>query len=51
VNVDENRNISSTYGITSIPTLLIFKKGQVVERLTGLQQKDILLTKLKQHMN
>lgn len=51
VNVDENRSLSTTYGITSIPTLLFFKKGTVVERLVGLQQKDVLLTKLKSHMD
>lgn len=51
VNVDENKMLSSTYGITSIPTLLIFKKGKVVERLSGLQQKDPLIATLKKHMD
>lgn len=50
LNVDENRSISSTYGITSIPTLIIFKKGKVVERLSGLQQKDALLATLNKHI-
>ncbi len=51
VNVDENKMLSKTFGIASIPTLLIFKKGQVVERLQGLQQKDQLIAVLKKHMN
>jgi thioredoxin 1 len=42
VNVDDNRALSSTYGIVSIPTILIFKNGKVLERLTGLQQKNQL---------
>lgn len=50
LNVDEHKSISSTYGITSIPTLMIFKKGKVVERLSGLQQKDALVAILNKHL-
>ena len=35
VNVDENPKIASSYGIMSIPTLMIFKGGQLVDRKTG----------------
>ena len=35
VNVDENPKIASNYGIMSIPTLMIFKGGQLVDRKTG----------------
>lgn len=35
VNVDENPKIASSYGIMSIPTLMIFKNGQLVDRKTG----------------
>jgi len=49
VNVDENRNLSSTYGISSIPTILIFKNGTVVERLRGLQQKTDLVAVVNKH--
>ncbi|MBX9993071.1 thioredoxin [Phreatobacter oligotrophus] len=35
VNVDENPKIASNYGIMSIPTLMIFKDGQLVDRKTG----------------
>ncbi|CEJ10725.1 thioredoxin [Phreatobacter sp. AB_2022a] len=35
VNVDENPKIASNYGIMSIPTLMIFKDGKLVDRKTG----------------
>jgi len=43
LNVDENPKIASQYGIRGIPTLLIFKDGQVAAQQVGAQQK----TKLK----
>jgi thioredoxin 1 len=39
LNVDENQ-IAGTYGIMSIPSLLIFKDGQVVKQMVGAQSKD-----------
>ncbi|MGB9886862.1 MAG: thioredoxin [Moorellales bacterium] len=42
VNVDQNAELSGRYGIMSIPTLLFFKGGQVVERLVGLRPKQEL---------
>jgi len=47
LDVDENSNTASQYQIFSIPTLIIFHHGQIVERLTGLQQKQILKEKLE----
>ena len=35
LDVDENQDVSIRYGVQSIPTLLVFKDGQVVERLVG----------------
>lgn len=46
VDVDQNSEISGQYNIMSIPTIIIFNKGQAVERLMGLQQKVILKNKL-----
>ena len=40
VNVDENGQTSKQYGIMSIPSLLIFKDGQVVKQMIGAQSKD-----------
>lgn len=43
LNVDDNRAIASKYGIMSIPTLLLFKKGKVVKQFVGVQPKDTLV--------
>lgn len=40
LNVDENPVSASQYGIRSIPTMLFFKEGKLVERLVGLQSKE-----------
>jgi len=45
LDVDANPAIAQKYEVMSIPTLIIFKDGQVVERLTGLQSKDVLWEK------
>lgn len=50
VNVDEAPAVSQKYQIMSIPTLIIFKNGQLVEQLRGVHQEDQLLEKLKKHM-
>lgn len=49
VDVDKNRVLANTYGISAIPTILVFKNGVVVERLMGLKQKEELKTVLKKH--
>lgn len=40
INVDENTRIASRYQIAAIPTLLLFKKGQVVQQLVGAVAKN-----------
>jgi thioredoxin-like negative regulator of GroEL len=40
VNVDENPAAAQTHAIRAVPTLLLFKKGQVVKRLVGALPKD-----------
>jgi thioredoxin 1 len=47
VNVDDNEQLAVRYSITSIPTLLLFKNGELVRRLTGLQQESALRTALQ----
>ncbi|HAR99135.1 MAG: thioredoxin [Syntrophales bacterium] len=42
VNVDDNPNTASAYGIRSIPTLLLFKEGKLVDTLIGMVPKDRL---------
>lgn len=46
LNVDENTNVAAKYGVMSIPTLLIFRHGQPVERIVGFQQKKELAAKI-----
>lgn len=47
MNVDENPSTPSKYGIRAIPTLILFKKGEVVEQVTGAVSK----ASLKQLLN
>jgi thioredoxin 1 len=42
VNIDENPGVAQEYGVASIPTLLIFKGGEVVNRVVGAQPKSRL---------
>jgi thioredoxin 1 len=46
LNVDENRDTAIKYGIMSIPTLLYFKKGKLVDKTIGVVSKDTIETKL-----
>lgn len=49
LDVDENQDIAGNYGVMSIPTLLIFKNGEVVEQLVGVHQKEALLKLIEKH--
>jgi thioredoxin 1 len=40
LNVDENRNTANTYGIRGIPSLLLFKNGEVKEQMVGVHSKQ-----------
>jgi len=46
VDVDNNQNISIKYGIRSIPTLLLFKDGKIVEQIVGAVPKAQIVQKL-----
>lgn len=48
INVDENPQSSSKYGVMSIPTFIIFKNGKPQETLIGFQQKENLKRKIKE---
>ena len=48
VNVDESTSVASSFGVQSIPTLLVLKDGQVVQRYVGVQSQDKLLDALNQ---
>jgi thioredoxin 1 len=51
VDVDNNQQIAMQYGIRSIPTLLVFKGGKVVEQIVGAAPKKALVEKLSKHIN
>jgi len=50
LNVDENRAVAIEYQIMSIPTLLVFKNGELVDRIIGAQPRQMLEPKLSRHL-
>ena len=50
INVDENPQIASQYSVTSIPTLIIFKDGDLVERTVGAGPKQHYIDILNKHV-
>ena len=51
MDVDENPATPGRYGIIGIPTLMLFKDGQVVERITGALPKDRIVAQVLPHLN
>jgi thioredoxin 1 len=51
LDVDHNPQVSMKFGVMSIPTLLLFKNGTVVEKLIGFMPKERLLDKIKPHLS
>lgn len=51
VNVDENPNISGQFGISSIPTLILFKRGQAVNNIIGSVSKSRIDEMVKIHLD
>lgn len=49
LNVDDNSQTAARFGIQSIPTLLVFKNGNVVDRLVGAQPKQAIAARLAAH--
>jgi thioredoxin len=50
LNVDQNMNVTGRYSIRGIPTLLIFKGGQIQEQLVGATSKDVIAKLLEKHL-
>lgn len=46
VDVDNNQDLSVKYGIRSIPTLLVFKNGEVVDKIVGMAPKTAIAEKI-----
>jgi thioredoxin 1 len=47
LNVDENPQVTARFGVRNIPTLLVFKKGQIVDKQVGAVPKSVLASKLQ----
>ena len=50
LDVDENQNTAMAYGVMSIPTLILFKNGQPVERIVGFRPKSDMDKKILPHL-
>jgi thioredoxin 1 len=50
VNIDDNDAVAAEYGVRAIPTMILFKGGQVAETLVGMMPKAALKAKLAAHV-
>jgi len=50
VDVDANMEVSNRYGIMSIPSLVLFKNGQMVEKIVGALPKPAVISKIQPHL-
>ncbi len=51
LDVDDNGVTAAKYGIQSIPTLILFEDGQPVERWVGVVPKDLILSRVRDHVS
>ncbi|RFU65932.1 thioredoxin [Peribacillus glennii] len=49
IDVDENQETAGKFGVMSIPTLLLFKNGEVVDKVVGFQPKEALAELVSKH--
>jgi thioredoxin 1 len=50
LDVDDNSNIAMQYGVMGVPTLILFVKGNPVQRLSGYQPKDRIISKFSSYI-
>jgi thioredoxin 1 len=50
LNVDENPNVPGRYAVRGIPTLLLFKEGQLAETIVGLRAKEDIAKMIERHL-
>jgi thioredoxin 1 len=50
LDVDDNQETAAKYGVMSIPTLLVFKNGEVVDKVVGFQPKEALSGVIQKHV-
>ena len=51
LNVDDNQDVPTKYNVRGIPTFLIFKNGDLKEKIVGAQSKDFLEKRIQAHIN
>lgn len=51
VDVDQSPELAQRYGISSVPTMILFKNGRAVEKIVGFQPKAALKSKLEYHLS
>jgi thioredoxin 1 len=51
LDVDDNADLAMQYQVMGVPTLMLFKNGRPVERVTGYQPKDRVASKFTPHLN
>ena len=50
INTDDNIEAAKKYQVSGLPTLLVFKNGEVVERMVGLMPKSSIITNIEKHL-
>lgn len=50
VDIDQSLELAQKFGISTVPTMMIFKDGQVVDKLVGFMPKDSLKAKVEAHL-
>ena len=50
LNTDENLQVAQDYAISGLPTVMIFKDGEPVERLVGMMQKSAIVANIEKHI-
>ncbi len=50
INTDDNIDAAKEYQVSGLPTLLVFKDGEVVERMVGLMPKSSIITNIEKHL-
>lgn len=51
IDADKNINSAKEYGISSLPTILIFKNGEVKEMMAGMMQKSAIVSNIKKYLS
>ena len=50
INTDENLDMAKKYQVSGLPTLMIFKNGEAIERMVGLMPKSSIITNIEKHI-